>query len=54
MARVTKNIYIKDRTLFVQLGSSVVRSELMMIRDEIMKRLNERAGKDVIDKIVLR
>ncbi len=54
VARVTTNLYIKDRTLFVSLKSSIVRSELLMIRDEILKRLNERAGSEVIDKIVLR
>ncbi len=54
VAKVTRNIYIRERTLFVSLTSSVVRNELMMIRDEIIKRLNERAGRDVIDRIELR
>ncbi|HYW96544.1 MAG TPA: DUF721 domain-containing protein [Bacteroidales bacterium] len=54
VARTTKNLYIKDRTLFVHLNSSIVRNELMMIRDEMVRRLNEKAGKEVIDKIVLK
>ncbi len=54
VSKATKNLYIKDKVLFVQLNSSIVRSELMLIRDEIVKRLNERAGKAVIDRIVLK
>jgi predicted nucleic acid-binding Zn ribbon protein len=53
IARHTKKLYIKDRCLFVSLDSSVVRNELMMIRDELIKRLNENTGAKVIDKIVL-
>ena len=47
----TKNIYIRNRILFVETTSAVVRNELMMIREEIRKRLNEEAGKEMIDKI---
>lgn len=54
MARHTRNLYIKDRTLFVTLSSSVARNELMMIKDELIKRLNEQAGAMLIDNIVLK
>lgn len=54
VARRTKDLQIRNRTLFVTLTSPVARNELMMIRDELIKRLNEQAGKQVIDKIVLR
>lgn len=54
VAKATKNLYIKDKTLFVSMNSSIVRHELMMIRDELIKRLNEKAGKKVIDSIVIR
>jgi len=54
VGRYTKNLYIKDQTLFIQLSSSVVRNELMMIREDIVKRLNEKAGKTIIKSIVLR
>lgn len=53
VARYTKNIYIHNRILFVETSSPLVRNELMMIREEIRKRLNEEAGRDVIDKIHL-
>ncbi|HBL76498.1 MAG: hypothetical protein A2W90_05495 [Bacteroidetes bacterium GWF2_42_66] len=51
VARYTKNIYIRNRILFVETSSAMVRNELMMIREEIRKRLNEEAGREVIDKI---
>jgi predicted nucleic acid-binding Zn ribbon protein len=51
VAHYTKNIYIRNRILFVETTSAVVRNELMMIREEIRKRLNEEAGKEMIDKI---
>ncbi len=51
VARYTKNIYIRNRVLFVETSSAMVRNELMMIREEIRKRLNEEAGREVIDKI---
>ncbi len=54
ISRATRNMYIKDRVLFVYISSSVVKHEVMMIRDDLVKRLNEKAGKKVIEKIVLR
>ena len=53
-SRHTQSLYIKDRVLYVSLRSSVVRNEIMMIRDELIKRLNEKAGREIIDKIVIR
>jgi predicted nucleic acid-binding Zn ribbon protein len=54
IATRTKQVYIKDRTLYVYLSSSVARSELMMMRKTILNRLNEVAGEQLIDTIVIR
>jgi hypothetical protein len=54
VARSTTNIYIKEKTLFVFLKSSVIRNELFMIKGEIIKRLNEKAGEEMINDIVLK
>jgi hypothetical protein len=54
VARATKNIYISNRKLFVFLNSSVVRNELDMIREPLIARLNQLAGQDIIDDIVLK
>jgi predicted nucleic acid-binding Zn ribbon protein len=50
----TSKIYIKDHILFVHLSSSVVRNELLMLRELLKEKLNERAGTEVIRDIVLR
>ncbi len=52
-SRTTK-IYIKDKILFVHLNSSVVRNELLMLREAIREKLNEKAGNEVIKDIILK
>ena len=54
IAKKTRNMYIRNRTLFVVLYSSVVRNELDMMKDALLERLNEAAGMKVIDDIVLK
>jgi predicted nucleic acid-binding Zn ribbon protein len=54
VAKKTKSLHIRNRKLFVTLHSSVVRNELDMIKETIIPRLNEAAGADVIDDIVLK
>lgn len=53
VSRATANIYIRNRILYIHLNSSVVRNELSMIKDDIIKRLNESAGEPIIDKVIL-
>ncbi len=50
----TQNLVVKNRILYVNLDSSVIRSELMMARSKLVKMLNEATGKNVIDDIVFR
>jgi predicted nucleic acid-binding Zn ribbon protein len=50
----TSKLYIKDHVLYVQLNSSVVRNELMMLRQALKDKLNEKAGCLVIKDIVLK
>lgn len=52
IARATKDIYIKDEKLFLRISSSVMRNELMMIKEGLKSRLNENAGSEVIKDIV--
>jgi hypothetical protein len=54
VARATTNIFIKNRTLFVFLKSSVVRNELMMLKTGIIKALNDKAGETLVDDIILK
>jgi predicted nucleic acid-binding Zn ribbon protein len=50
----TKKIFIKDHILYVHLNSSVVRNELLMLREVLREKLNAKAGSEVIKDIVLR
>ncbi len=52
-SRTTK-IYIKDHVLYVHLSSSVVRNELLMLREALRAKLNQKAGTEAIKEIVLR
>ena len=54
VAKKTKSMRIRNRKLFITLHSSVVRNELEMIKETLIPRLNEAAGFDVIDDIVLK
>lgn len=54
ITKATKEIYVKDKKLFVWLNSSVIRNELMLIREPLKNKLNELAGSDVITEIVFR
>ena len=52
-SRTTK-IYIRDHILYVHLSSSVVRNELLMLREALREKLNQKAGAEVIKEIILR
>ncbi|MFZ5939616.1 MAG: DUF721 domain-containing protein [Bacteroidota bacterium] len=54
VGRNTASLYIRNRKLFVSLRSSVVRNELNMIRPQIVRKLNEACGYDLIDDLVLK
>jgi predicted nucleic acid-binding Zn ribbon protein len=54
VAKKTKSLRIQNRKLYVTLHSSVARNELSMIKDSLIPKLNEAAGMDVIDDVVLR
>ena len=50
----TTKIYIRDHILYVHLNSSVVRNELIMLREALKDKINQKAGTQVIKDIVLR
>lgn len=54
IARYTTNIYIKNQVLFVHLSSSVLRQELMMSRQLLIRNLNSQVGAQVIVNIIFR
>jgi predicted nucleic acid-binding Zn ribbon protein len=53
IANRTKDIFIRDRKLFVRIESAVIKNELVMMRSNIIEKINEKAGSSIIDEIVL-
>jgi len=54
VARTTTNIYIRNRILYVHLRSSIVRNELLMVRDGLKNALNREVNAKIIDNIIFR
>ena len=50
----TRNIVLKNETLYVELTSAVLREELTYGKDKIIKLINEELRRDVVKKVVLR
>lgn len=50
----TQSLQVRNRTLYVYLSSAVLRNELMMLRNELLRRYTEEFGHPVIDNIVFR
>jgi predicted nucleic acid-binding Zn ribbon protein len=51
IARYTQNLYIRNQTLFVHLTNPALRADLSMQRQEIVRKLNENVGSQVIADI---
>ena len=54
IARATREIYIRDGKLIVTLTSSVIRNELYMLQDEIIRKLNNAAGEELLKGMALK
>ena len=54
ISRYTSNLYIKNQILYVHLTSCVLRQELMMGREMLVRSLNQQVGAQVIVNIIFR
>lgn len=52
VANRTKELYVHDRKLFLRIESSVIRNELLMMRDQIIQKINTEAGDSLIEDII--
>lgn len=52
IASYTRNLYIRNQVLYVQLSSAALRQELMMSREILVRHLNSKVGAQVITDIV--
>lgn len=53
IANRTRQLFIRDKKLYVRVESSVIKNELLLIRSQIIKNMNERVGKVVIEDVVI-
>ena len=51
IARYTLNTYIYNQTLFVRLSNPALRSDLSMMRQELVKKLNDYVGGQIITDV---
>ena len=51
VARYTLNTYIYNQTLFVRLSNPALRSDLSMMRQELVKKLNDYVGEQIITDV---
>ena len=54
ISRYTTNLYIKNQILYVHLSSSVLREELKMGRDMLVRNQSQQVGAQVIVNIIFR
>ncbi|SFF59941.1 DUF721 domain-containing protein [Sunxiuqinia elliptica] len=54
IARYTESLRISNGTLFVKTSSPALRSELVMMKEQLKARLNEQAGEQLIKEIIFR
>jgi predicted nucleic acid-binding Zn ribbon protein len=52
VANRTKELFIRDRKLFLRIESSVIKNELMMIRTQIIDKINEEAKGILVTEII--
>ncbi len=53
VANYTESVTLKNKTLVVQLKSSVLREELSYGKEKIIKMINEHIGEEVVNQIKL-
>ncbi len=54
VARATTQIFMHNGTLYISINSSVMRNELLMLKDKIMDALNKEVGHQIVTSIVIR
>ncbi len=53
IAQRTEKMFIKHKTLYLTVNSSVIANELQMMKALIIKRINEEAGRELITNLII-
>jgi predicted nucleic acid-binding Zn ribbon protein len=52
VANRTKELFIRDKKLFLRIESSVIKNELVLMRSQIIQKINEDAKAELVADIV--
>lgn len=52
--RYTRNVSVRNQTLYVALSSPALKANLMMMRQKLVEKLNSHVGAQVIERIVFK
>jgi hypothetical protein len=52
VANRTKEIYIHDKKLFLRIESSVIKNELMLMRSQIIEKINNETNSVLVEDII--
>lgn len=52
VANRTKELFIRDKKLFLRIESSVIKNELVLMRSQIIKKINDDAKTELVAEIV--
>jgi len=53
IAKYTKNVYIKDKKLFIKIDSAPLKQELHFQKEQLIKLINEEVGEQVIVDVLI-
>ncbi|MBO7571375.1 MAG: DUF721 domain-containing protein [Bacteroidales bacterium] len=54
VAKYTEDISFDRRKMFVKIKSAIIRNEMMMMRHQLLQRINDTAGACIIDELIIR
>jgi hypothetical protein len=52
VANRTRELFISDKKLFLRIESSVIKNELMLMRAQIIDKINDRAKAIIVEEII--
>jgi predicted nucleic acid-binding Zn ribbon protein len=52
VANRTKELFIHNKKLFLRIESSVIKNELMLMRTQIIEKINDEAKSVLVDEII--
>jgi len=52
VANRTKELYIHNKKLFLRIESSVIKNELLLMRNQIIEKINEKAKEILVEEII--